>query len=177
MSVAIPAVMSFAIVFGAVFTVLGQVMGAQAASAQGAVAQYEAAFRSAHSDVRFVSISASKAGTDTDVYMTVTNRGMLSYAAFKDWEVIVRYTPNPGTETILRIPYASAIAANKWTVDHIYLDSSTSAAEVIEPGVLNPQEEARLRIQLSPKIKKDIWAMFTVAPPAGGPATAFVEGP
>lgn len=177
MSVAIPAVMSFAIVFGAVFTVLGRVLGAQAASAQGAVDQYEAVFRSAHSDVRFVSISATDLGAKTDVYVTLTNRGMFSYADFEDWEVIVSYTPNPGSATSLRVPYATAIADGKWTVDQVYLDSDASTVEVIQPGVLNPQEEVKLRIRLDPEIQNNKFAMFTIAPPAGGPVTAFVAGP
>jgi hypothetical protein len=178
MSAAVPAVLAFAITFGAMFIVLGNVLGAQTTGAQGFMSQHELAFRAAHSDIRLVTVTATDAGTSTDVYVTVTNAGKLSYATLQDWEVIASYIgAAPNNLTAKRVPHSASVATNKWNPETFYLDSSASQAEVIEKGVLNPLEELRLRIRLNPESKQNQTGMVVISPPWGGPVTAFFTGP
>jgi len=174
MGAAAIAVMAFAIVLAAAFTALGDMVGLTVTSADSLRESWRKAELVVDSSV--VPLSASSSGTDVDVVLV--NRGRLKYAApdLGKWEVVVRYEDAGGTSYVEYMDYADALATGSWTVQQIYLDESTATVEVIEPDILNPNEEMVIRMRLSNAPGSLTVNLVTVSPPEGGQGAVHFDG-
>ena len=174
MGTAAIAVMAFAIVLAAAFTALGDMVGLTVTSADSLRESWREAEHAVDSSV--IPLSASVSGTDVDV--VVANRGRLKYAEpdLDKWEVVVRYEDAGGTPHIEYMNYADALATGSWTVQQIYLDEPTATVEVIEPDILNPNEEMVIRMRLSNTPGSASLNLVTISPPEGGPGAVHFDG-
>ncbi len=115
-----------------------------------------------------VSTNMSAANT---LDVTLENSGQTKIADFDKWDVIVQYFDGTGVYHTTWLPYtAGALSDNTWQVVWIRFNG---AAEVIEPGVLNPEEQIMLRAQLNPSVGAGTTNMVIVATPNGIPVTTF----
>ena len=174
MGTAVVAVIAFAIVLGAAFTALGDVVGLSVTSSEAMRSSWREAERVVDSSI--VPLSATVSGTDVDI--VIANAGRLKYAepGLEDWEVVVRYDDGGGTTRVEYLAYASALAAGTWTVQQIYLDESTSTVEVYEPDILNSEEEMVIRARLTNAPGTPTLNQVTITPPEGGAGTVQFEG-
>lgn len=106
-------------------------------------------------------------GEGNQVEVTVRNEGGVSLADFDSWDVIVKYYTDNTTYRVAWLPYDSSDppADNKWTgEDRIYFDGS---AETVEPHILNPGEDMRILMQLSPVVAEHTTNWVTISTPNG----------
>jgi hypothetical protein len=94
----------------------------------------------------------------------VENTGQTRLAEFEKWDFIVHYKDDAGLAYVEWLPFAAAAGDNKWNVAWIRLGG---AAEIYEPGVLNPGEQALLRARLNPAAGAGTTNMVVVATPNG----------
>jgi hypothetical protein len=108
----------------------------------------------------------------------VENRGRSKYpsAAFTGWEVVVRYTDTNSTDQLEYMPYSATLQEGFWSLNEIYLDEPSLAAEVYEPGIFNPEEEMVITVRLSELLGAGATGMATVTTPEGGRSTVFFTG-
>lgn len=103
------------------------------------------------------------------VEVALKNVGSTKLADFERWDVLLQYYDDLGAYHAQWYPYSPH--ANAWTVQGIYL-VAPGTAEGYEPGILNPGEEAVLRISLSPVVGPGSMNWVTVATPNGITASA-----
>jgi len=113
-------------------------------------------------------ISAIGAGTESQgstVKVTIKNEGETKLADFDQWDVVVQYYRATGDCLMEWLPYTETIPPeeNRWTVVGIYLDASTSTAEIIEPGILNPDEEILIQAKVNPPVGPHTTNLATIA--------------
>ena len=98
-------------------------------------------------------VAASVQAGGAEVIITLENKGDVALDNFPRWDVVVEYYEGNGNYHIRWLPYTEgAPANNEWTVTGIYLDAQGNAPEIFEPDILNPQEQAVLKIKLNPKV-------------------------
>lgn len=80
----------------------------------------------------------------------VSNKGETNLLSFDEWDIIARYQ----TGGICYIEYTDNITPdlNQWTVEGLYLTDNLTISEIFDHGILNPDETAKLRINLNPEI-------------------------
>jgi hypothetical protein len=178
MGTAAVSLLAFLIVLGTAFTVMSDVLSLGPRGADNMRASWLEAERMVDSAAYAVSASASSTVTETDVAIVVENRGRSKYPAstFGGWEVVVRYVDTGGTEWLEYMPYSATLQEGAWTVDQIYLDEPSLAAEVYEPGIFNPEEEMVITVRLSELLGVSTTNTVTVATPEGGLSTVFFNG-
>ncbi|NQU96168.1 MAG: hypothetical protein HQ548_00805 [Chloroflexi bacterium] len=178
MSTAVTSLISLVVMLVIAFTALGSVFTVMDATGDTLTAQNERTHIVLRSDV-----AASAAATSTrldghsDVDVTLANQGDLSYALFSRWDVTAHYTHIDGTNESVWAPYTTTLADDSWIVQQIYLDAAASTAEVLEPGLLNPEEEALFRIRLAPPAEPGTTGWITVTPPEGPPTNISFTNP
>ena len=178
MSTAVTSLISLVVMLVIAFTALGSVFTVMDATGDTLAAQNERTHIVLRSDV-----AASAAATSTrldghsDVDVTLANQGDLSYALFSKWDVTAHYTHIDGTNESVWAPYTTTLADDSWIVQQIYLDAAASTAEVLEPGLLNPEEEALFRIRLAPPAEPGTTGWITVTPPEGPPTNISFTNP
>lgn len=98
----------------------------------------------------FQVIDTSLSASTLDV--SLLNNGSNTLRAFSDWDVVIEYDESGGARYQKRLTYTTSATPgpDEWTVEGIYLDASAPAAEVSQPGILDPGEEAVFRLNLSP---------------------------
>jgi archaeal flagellar protein FlaF len=102
------------------------------------------------------------------------NSGQTKLADFGKWDVIVQYRDDVGNYYSKWLPYTDApLADNQWQLAGILLNG---APEVIEPGVLNPEEQLEIRAQLNPSVGDGTINMIVIATPDGVTASTFFSG-
>lgn len=100
----------------------------------------------------------------TTVKVTLENTGETKLEEFDEWDVIVQYRDTNADLLVKRLSYTSSPPGNnEWTVDAIYLDASTSATEVFDPGIFNPDEDLIIRIELDPAVGTPTANLATIA--------------
>lgn len=101
-------------------------------------------------------ITADIQGGGDDVDISLRNKGQTALAGFSSWDVILEYFENADNQDpkVLWLPYeaSSPPSSGKWAVTGIYMNASTTEAEVYEPNVLNPGEEMIIRLRITPAI-------------------------
>ncbi len=174
MGTAVIALLAFAIVLGASFTALGDLVGLSVTSADSLRSSWREAERVVDSSI--IPISASVSTTDVDV--VIGNRGRLKYAEpeLGEWEVVVRYDDTGGTSHVEYLSYSSTLGTGNWTVQQIYLEQSTSTVEVYEIDILNPDEEMVIRARLANTPGTPTLNQVTISPPEGGSGTVHFSG-
>jgi hypothetical protein len=99
------------------------------------------------------------------------NSGQVKLANFDKWDIIVQYYDGTGNYHTEWLPYTgAALGDNEWELAWIHLNG---AAEVFEPGVLNPQEQIMIRAQLNPAVGANTTNMVVVATPSGVTVSAY----
>ena len=178
MATAITSLISLAVMLIVAFTALGSVFTLVDSAGDAQSAQLGQVFAAVRSDVRAVAAATSTTvDGHSDADVTVANRGRLSYALFAEWDVTAHYTRSGGVNESLRLPYATSLQDNSWVVEGIYLDAAASISEVLEPGVLNPEEEAVIRVRLAPPAEPGTTGWVIVAPPEGRSTAASFANP
>ncbi len=174
MGTAVIALIAFAVVLGAAFTALGDLVGLSVTSANSLRSSWREAERAVDSSI--IPISASVSGTDVDV--VIGNRGRLKYAEpeLENWEVVIRYDDGGGTSHVEYLDYAGTLATGNWTVQQLYLEQSTSTVEIYEIDILNPDEEMVIRARLANTVGTPTLNQVTVSPPEGGAGTVHFNG-
>ena len=110
------------------------------------------------------------------VRVTVRNDGQTRLADFDEWDFLFHYYDTGGDYRFDWYPYtAGSPGLNQWTVSGIYRDATTLAAEMYEPGILNPGEEAIFELQLSPSIGLTTTSMLAIGTDQGVTISAFVD--
>ena len=119
---------------------------------------------------------AQRNGSFVEVY--VLNSGKVHLAQFANWDVLIQYYDAGKTYHISHLSYTSNSnpGDNQWTVADIYFDSSLTAKEVYEPGILNPGEVVFLKARLSPAVGSKTTNMVTVSSANGVVASAQFGG-
>lgn len=104
-------------------------------------------------DLQVVGTSLSASTLD----VTLLNSGSNTLRAFSDWDVVVEYDEAGGARYQKWLTYTTSASpgANEWTVEGIYLDATPQKIEVSQPGILDPDEEAIFRLNLSPAPDKN----------------------
>lgn len=174
MGTAAIALIAFAVVLGAAFTAMGDLVGLSVTSADSLRSSWREAERVVDSSI--VPISASVSGTDVDI--VIGNRGRLKYAEpdLEDWEVVIRYDDGVGVSHVEYLDYASALATGNWTVQQIYLEQSTLTVEIYELDILNSDEEMVIRARLTSTVGTPTLNQVTISPPEGGSGTVYFNG-
>ena len=100
-------------------------------------------------------VSVDPIPTSTDIDLTIRNSGQTALRRFSDWDVIIRYyatSTNQGMSLKWMAYTTTAPSAGQWTVTGLYLDAGALKSEVYDPNVLNPGEEAVIRLNITPAI-------------------------
>ncbi len=86
------------------------------------------------------------------ITLTVRNSGHVALRDFEAWDVVVQYTRPNGVFHQEWLPYTAnnPPGNNQWTVVGIYLDAAVPTSEEFQPGILDPGEEMKLKIVVSP---------------------------
>ena len=106
------------------------------------------------------------------VDVTLENIGQTKLANFDKWDVIVQYYDSGGSYHVKWLPYTEeTLGDNEWQKVGIYLDAAAETPEVFEPGVLNYEEEIKIRAQLNPAVGAGTTNLVVVSTPNGIPAS------
>ena len=106
---------------------------------------------------------------------TLINDGQSQLRQISDWDVVVWYEGASGaglqiewlTYTVSATP-----SAGEWTLSGIYEDAGTLDPEVYQPGIVNPDEELIIRIELGPAAATSSSNTVTLAVEQGVAVTA-----
>ncbi len=116
------------------------------------------------------SINASMTAANI-LEITLENNGQTRLADFDKWDVIIQYYDGTGAYSTRWLPYTGeTLADNTWEVAWIRLNG---AAEIFEPGVLNPKEQIMIRAQIDPPVGAGTTNMVVVSTPNGISASAY----
>ena len=156
MDTAAVSLIAFAMVLWATFTAVGGIFDRNEAGMEAFEATRDQLYRAADTSLEVVDTASSFGLGFTRVDVTVSNTGSRSFteADLAQWDVFLDYVPATGLDRkVSRLDFSDTLTANTWIVRDIYLDSSTSENELINPGIVDPQEELVMRLQVSPLIK------------------------
>lgn len=121
------------------------------------------------------SISCVSADVEGDlVTLRVANDGSVPLSGFANWDLIVQYRDMENAPIASWLPYGNTLdTVNEWTVDGIYF---ADEPETVEPGALNPGEEAEIQFRLQPAIGLRTTNLVTVATDMAVSAQLVFEG-
>ena len=106
---------------------------------------------------------------------TVINDGQSQLRQISDWDVIVWYEGASGSGLQiewLTYTVSGAPSAGEWTLSGIYEDAGALDPEVYQPGIVNPDEEFIIRIELGPAAAASSSNTVTLAVEQGVAVTA-----
>jgi hypothetical protein len=108
-----------------------------------------------NTSITISSLNASSGGGELDLYLRNTGQQVL--ADYAKWDVIIHYS----TGYTQWIPYSSATPG--WLISNITIYEN-DGAEVVDPGLLNPEEVALMIIRLDPAAPRnaDQWVKVAV---------------
>ncbi|MCA9901945.1 MAG: hypothetical protein KC433_27390 [Anaerolineales bacterium] len=97
-------------------------------------------------------ISATVQNNGGLVQLTLKNNGRTSLTNFDEWDIFMQYYSSGDVYHTDWYPYTSgAPGGNQWTAT-IYTDAAGGIPELYEPGILNPDEELLLQLNIAPGI-------------------------
>ncbi|MCA9918380.1 MAG: hypothetical protein KC445_10540 [Anaerolineales bacterium] len=97
-------------------------------------------------------ISATVQSNGALVELTLRNDGSTALTDFDEWDIFMQYYSSGDVYNIDWYPYTSgAPGGNQWTAT-IYTDAAGGIPEIYEPGILNPDEELVLQLNIAPGI-------------------------
>jgi len=89
-------------------------------------------------------------------------------ADFELWDVTVQYYDYLNDYHIYWLTYVEGTPDdNQWGVKGIYQDGATETSELMELGVLNPEEEIIIQAKLSPKVHISAYNLAVISTPNG----------
>lgn len=98
-------------------------------------------------------ISATVQNNGALVALTLRNDGRTSLVDFDEWDIILQYYSSGNIYNTDWYPYTSGtLGSNQWTTAGIYTDAASGIPELFEPGILNPDEELVLQLNIAPGI-------------------------
>jgi hypothetical protein len=127
---------------------------------------------------RVSSVEAHTGDIGTSIELTLQNSGDMRLVDFDQWDVVLEYYDDNNLPAyhIAWLPYIkSNPAGNQWTVAGIY-GSSGEAAEIFEPGVLNPREEIVLHLKVSPPVGQGAAVQATISTGNGAGTSIIFTG-
>jgi hypothetical protein len=105
------------------------------------------------------------------IEMIYRNDGETKLADFDQWDLVVQYydQTTPATYTINWIAYTDGLALmdNQWRVMGIYEDAATGKPELFDRSILNPGEELKLNVRVSPVVGEGQAVNIILATPSG----------
>jgi len=102
------------------------------------------------------------------VEISLKNRGQTAIADFEQWDFIVQYYDSQDSYYVTYLDYVEGEPANnQWTVKGIYINAGNQTAEILETGILNPEEEIIVRARIYPKVSTHTISLATVSIPTG----------
>ncbi len=119
-------------------------------------------------------LSATTTDSGSTVEVTLKNEGDTKLADFKRWDVILHYYGSDDSYNVKWYPYGTG--TNQWTVAGIYLDAANNVAEVYDPGILNPGEEAVIKVSVQPTVSSGTAVFFLAGTPNGISASISFTG-
>jgi archaellum component FlaF (FlaF/FlaG flagellin family) len=112
-------------------------------------------------------LSASQTAANT-LLVTVKNNGQTKLSSFEKWDVIIHSEDASAQKHVSWLPYDGVSPGNnEWYVDGIYQNAADKIAEVFEPGILNPDEEAVFKCQIDPPVGAGTVNLVSVSTPNG----------
>jgi flagellar protein FlaF len=108
-------------------------------------------------------LGAQTSSAGDSVQITLKNSGSTKLADLQNWDVILQYSDGP---TQWAMWYPNGDGSNHW-VEQNYQAASTLAPEVINPGILDPGEEAVVTVTVSPPVGSGTTNLAVVAVPNG----------
>ena len=126
-------------------------------------------------DTGITGASGQWAGEDPTVRLTLANNGNSSLAQFADWDVIFEIQKVPGLGISYLTYTSTSPGTNEWTVDGIYRDATTLAAETVGPGIFDAGEEMVVLAKPDPPVVLDTYDRATFASPNGVTAKVIFE--
>lgn len=116
--------------------------------------------------------------TGPQVYVVLKNTGEVPLLHFSAWDVFVQYYDNGGTYYQKRLTYTSDPnpGNNQWTVLGIYIDQANNIRERFQPNILDPLEEVKLHLRLSPSARTSSNNQVIVAAANGVSVSTFFSG-
>lgn len=97
-------------------------------------------------------ISATIQNNGGLVQLTLRNNGRTSLTNFDEWDIILQYYSSGDVYHTDWYPYTSgAPGGNQWAAT-LYTDAAGGIPEQYEPGILNPDEEMVLQLNVAPGI-------------------------
>ena len=100
--------------------------------------------------------------------ITLRNDGETKLADFELWDVTVQYYDYLNNYHTYWLTYVEGTPGdNQWRVKGIYLDAATETSELLEPDVLNINEEIVIQAKLSPKVHITANNLAIVSTPNG----------
>ncbi|MFC1969494.1 hypothetical protein ACFLVF_03300, partial [Chloroflexota bacterium] len=100
--------------------------------------------------------------------VSLTNDGRTSIADFSKWDVIVQYFDSQNNYHVDWLPYVEGPPdLNEWSVKGIYLDAANSTPELLEAGILNPDEDIIIELKLNPAVHESNYNLAIISTPGG----------
>lgn len=96
--------------------------------------------------------------------LAVQNIGQKALSSFDNWDTIVEYAD--GSTSYITYKESGTLENNEWTTAGIFITNS-GLEEVFDPGILNPEEELIILINMYPQISIGDTVRVTVATPGG----------
>jgi hypothetical protein len=90
--------------------------------------------------------------TPERVDIHLKNSGQLPVEDYRNWDIIVQYYDSEDRYHINHLTYTANISpdSNQWTLHNIFSSEELIAAEVFQPGILDPGEVGLLQLALAP---------------------------
>src|SRR5450432_1975892 len=91
----------------------------------------------------------------TVLELVYRNQGATKLVDFDHFDLIIQYLDNaiPADYHIGWMPYTIGVPLNnEWSVSGIYANAAQSLPEAFDPGILNPGEELKVAVKLSPPV-------------------------
>ena len=103
------------------------------------------------------------------VDFTVKNSGQFPLHDFDSWDVLLQYYEVDRSYNIVWLPYTTALSPgnDQWTVTGLYVDAVAGQGEIFQPNVLDPGEEAVIRVRLNPAAYRHYANQVTFVTPNG----------
>jgi archaellum component FlaF (FlaF/FlaG flagellin family) len=163
METAITALIIIAVLMLSIFALAERSLNAQATIAESTRQLQERAGERARTNLMPIGAKTTDSGNHVEV--TLRNTGGTKLADFNQWDVILQYTD------VANGYHVEWYSSDKWT-EQIYLTTLPLAAEVFEPGILNPGEEMVMTINVSPGVRAGTANLATLVTPNGIRASA-----
>ena len=125
-----------------------------------------------------IPVSSRITNDGANIELVYRNEGTTKLMDFSRWDVIVQYMDN-ATNPLLHdswLPFETGtLFNNEWVVSGIYVNTVKAIGETFDRGILNPTEELKITLKLSPGIGNSHMAMVTLGTTNGVTASTQIR--